>query len=726
MTVLRRFQTRSNFSIVRDSLRILRLCASLVSAGVLFGNSFAVELPVIRLDTVFPPGGKAGTEVEVGITGADLDEASALHFSHPGITASPKAKGFIVKIAPEVPPGIYDVRVSGTLGVSNPRAFVVGDSPELIKTKPNDKQEAAVELPFGSVFNGNAAAAAADYFKFTAKKGQRLLIECASEEIDSRLSPVLDVEGYQPALSRRGGLLDFTAPADGPYLLGLHDLVFGGGPAHFYRLRITTGPRIDFVFPPSGLPGTKGKFTLYGRNLPASMSANLAGIDGKPLEKLDVEIALPAAAEGRASGVRGLASVALDGFSYRLETPQGAANPVFIGFASAPVAIEQEPNNKPGQAQKLTVPCEVAAQFYPANDTDCFTFDAKKGDVYWLEIFSNRLGLPTNPFLLVKRDTADVQEIYGSPPSPDGKYFSAPTNDSAARFEAKEDGLYRIEVRDLFGNTRSDPRNIYRLAIRREAPDFRLIAVVEPVPAKKDDRTAAPQAPLLRGGGTIAIKVLALRRDNFAGDIELSAEGLPAGVACVSTRILSGKNDGLLLLTACEKPAAWVGPIRILGKAKIGGADLVREARGGTVRWSVADFSAEQVGTRLTGDFMLAVSGSETAPISLEPAEDKAWEAPAGGKLAIPLKVTRRGEFKEALKIKGAGAPAIETWKEIDIDAKSALATATLDLAAVKIPAGAHTIYFEAQTKGKFRGKDVTTAVYSTPIRIVVKAPEAK
>src|SRR6185436_20051546 len=85
-------------SMVRDSLRILRLCASLVSAVVLPCNLGAADLPVIRLDTIFPPGGKAGSEIEVAITGADLDEAKVLHFSHPGITAEPKGKNYIVKV----------------------------------------------------------------------------------------------------------------------------------------------------------------------------------------------------------------------------------------------------------------------------------------------------------------------------------------------------------------------------------------------------------------------------------------------------------------------------------------------------------------------------------------------------------------------------------------------------------------------------------------------------
>ena len=711
---------------MRFPLRLLRFCASaaLVSAS-------HAELPVARLDTVFPPGGMRGTEIDLIATGADLDEASALHFTHPGITATLKPdKHFAVTIAPDVPAGLYDIRVSGALGVSNPRTFVVGELPEIVKTKPNDKPDTALELPLGSVVNGTATAATADFFKFTAKAGQRVLIVCAAPEIDSRLSPVLavlDPAGREIATSRRGGLLDFTAPADAAYVLRLHDLAFAGGPEHFYRLTLTTGPHVDFVLPPAAQPGAKTKFTFFGRNLPGGTSASIAGIDGRPLQKLEAEVDVPAAGETRADALSDPASSAFDGFSYRLKTAQGSANPVFISFASAPVVAEHEPNNQPPEAQKITPPCEIAGQFFPASDVDTFTFDAKKGDVFWIEITSQRLGPPTRPSVLIQRDNADLQEIAASDTNVGGKRFETASNDPAGRFAVPEDGTYRIRVRDLFGGLRSDPRSVYRLSVRRESPDFRIVAVVEPPPTKDDDRAAAPRSALIRGGGTIAVKVVAFRRDGFAGDIAISTEGLPAGVTSYPTKIIAGKTDGLLLLTAGEAAARWIGPIRIIGKARIGDADVAHEARAGAVLWSVADYNNDPVQARLTRDFMLAVSGTEPAPLSVDPVEDKVWEVAAGAKLEIPLRITRRGEFKEALKLKGAGAPGIETLPPLDIDPAAATVTATLDLATVKLPAGTHAIYFSAQTKGKFRGKEnVNTAIYTPPIRVVVKAPEAK
>src|SRR5262249_44439931 len=121
---------------------------------------------------------------------------------------------------------------------------------------------------------------------------------------------------------------------------------------------------------------------------------------------------------------------------------------------------------------------------------------------FWLEAYSQRLGLPTNPFLLVQRDKADVQEVYASETNVGTQRFPTQTYDPAWRFDVKDDGVYRVRIRDLFGTTRRDPANLYRLAIRNEVPDFRLIALAEPPPTKSDDRSAVPRAPLLRAGGT--------------------------------------------------------------------------------------------------------------------------------------------------------------------------------------------------------------------------------
>src|SRR5436190_541732 len=81
-------------------------------------------------------------------------------------------------------------------------------------------------FPPGTVVNGRADADTVDYFKFPARKGQRVLIECLAKDIDSRMDDTLilyDAGGQELERRRRGGLLDFIAPADGEFVLAVSD-----------------------------------------------------------------------------------------------------------------------------------------------------------------------------------------------------------------------------------------------------------------------------------------------------------------------------------------------------------------------------------------------------------------------------------------------------------------------------------------------------------------------
>src|SRR6185503_9846062 len=111
------------------------------------------------------------------------------------------------------------------------------------------------------------------------------------------------------------------------------------------------------------------------------------------------------------------------------------------------------------------------------------------------------------------------------------------------------------------------PRLVYRLSMRKESPDFRLVAVALPPPSpNKDAKEALLWTPLLRRGETMPIRVMAFRRDNFTGAIQLTVEGLPAGVSCNDAKIEKDKSSTLVLLTATESAPAWVGPIKVVGK----------------------------------------------------------------------------------------------------------------------------------------------------------------
>src|SRR6185436_10469266 len=175
------------------------------------------------------------------------------------------------------------------------------------------------------------------------------------------------------------------------------------------------------------------------------------------------------------------AQLGLELFEYRVRTDAGVSQPMLLTFPSDPVVIEQEPNDVWAAGTEITPPCEVAGQFHPNGDRDWFTFEAKKGDVYWIEVISHRLGLATDPFVVIQRvkiqSAADVLELNDSEANIGGAEFNTVSRDPAGKFEAKENGTYAIQIRDLFRQPQSNAGLVYRLIIRKPAPDFRLAAL---------------------------------------------------------------------------------------------------------------------------------------------------------------------------------------------------------------------------------------------------------
>src|SRR4029079_3778205 len=103
----------------------------------------------------------------------------------------------------------------------NPRAFAVDTLPELVAPSTNTAAESAFPITVNSIVNGKAASEGFQFFRFSAKKGARVLVECQAAELDSRLNPslaLLDGNGHDFQHRSPGGLLEFQDPADGDYL----------------------------------------------------------------------------------------------------------------------------------------------------------------------------------------------------------------------------------------------------------------------------------------------------------------------------------------------------------------------------------------------------------------------------------------------------------------------------------------------------------------------------
>jgi hypothetical protein len=652
-----------------------RLCAALValaSAPALAQQQPGLPLP--RIDSVSPAGAKAGTTVdELTVTGADLEETELLIFNHPGLKAEiivppppkvdakdakdpkkaepkkeePKgprpASKFKITVAPDVPPGQYDVRAVNKHGVSNPRVFVVGDLPEVMEKEPNNDVPEAMKLALNTTVNGTIASPTdVDLFLLPVKKGQRVVLACIAESIDSRAQPLVEV--YEQSGRRIVGhngpdaITDFVPPADGEYFVRVAQFTYtAGGPQYFYRLTASTNPWIDAVFPPMMEPGKPGQVTLYGRNLPGGTTEPGALVDGRPVEKLVVTVNAPADGTRLAYGGRvEPRGGGTDGFEYRLKGPGGVSNGVFIGLAKEKLVVETEPNDKPEQTTEVTAPCEVAGRIDRRADRDAFTFTAKKGETFVIDLWADRLGVPTDFLFSVRapKATADMAEKDDNPEILNNTQFYARTTDpDPFTFTAPEDGKYLVQVMSRESSYQFGPKVTYRLRISPPRPDFRLVAM----PASNHQ----PDVTVLRADGNNYLEVFAFRYDGFTGPIALSVDGLPAGVTCVPQVISTGQRSGSLVLSAAATAAKSSGPITIKGTATIGGKPVVREARSATITWGVQPMQNLPTSTRLDSTLMLAVRDKSFFKVTAEP--ENAYLGKATEKLPQPLTI-KQGE----------------------------------------------------------------------------------
>jgi hypothetical protein len=576
------------------------------------------NLPQPRLMTVFPPGGKAGTTVEVAFTGTDLEEPEKLLFSHAGIKAEPivpptpepdpkkpdqppakpPVTRFKVTIAADAPLGVHDVRLINKWGVSNPRAFVVGDLNEVLEKEPNNDVPDAQRVELNSTVNGNMANPTdVDYYVFAGKKGQRVIVSCLASTIDSRFHPALelyDAKGKQLAFNRNykhnDALVDCTLPDDGDYHVRVYEFTHTQGSAdHFYRLTISTAPWIDAIHPAVLEPGKATQVTVYGRNLPGGKPDEKSVVDGRVLDKLTVNVTVPAADPTKnerpaISGRVAPNAFALDFFEYRLRGEAGSSNPFLFSLAKSSVVVDNEANDTPETAQEVSLPCDIAGRIEKKRDRDWYAFTAKKGEVFNIDVMSDRLGVGASTLMyIIVRDANTKQNLFETPENNpeqlNPKFFTHSEDPPTYRFTAPADGKYLLLVASRLGDTLAGPRQLYRVRIAPDQPDFTLVAMAE--------EQYRPEAATLLQGGNQAFHVFAWRKDGFTGDIELSVEGLPPGVTCTPQTLGGPLRFGTLVLSATAEAAAWTGEVKIKGTATIKGQKVVHEARSATITWPV-------------------------------------------------------------------------------------------------------------------------------------------
>jgi hypothetical protein len=473
---------------------------------------------------------------------------------------------FRVTLAADATPGPREVRLRTAAGLTPPLPFHVGtlpemkepepaspadgrrDAPRLLESPPGSApatraRSAPVPVDLPAVVNGRILPGEVDRFRFSARRGQRLvlmaqaraLIPYLADAVPGWFQAVLtlrDPQGNEAAYCddyrlQPDPVILYEVPADGTYTVEIRDALYRGRDDFVYRLTLGEVPFVTGVEPLGARLGQSRILRLFGWNL--------------PLEALPVNFDAP-----------GL---------HRLNPPAGASwlNEVRVAADTLPEAAEAETNDSASAAQRLSGPVVVNGRIERPGDADWYAWPGRAGEEVVVEVLARRLGSPLDSRLVL----ADPQgrEIAANDDQPDpGRGLDTHHADSYLRVALPADGLYHVRLEDAQG--KGGREFSYRLRVSPPRPDFAL--------------RVAPSAVNARAGAIVPLTVWALRRDGFDGDIHLALADPPPGFHLSGAWVPAGQDKVRLTLTVPTAASSEPIPLRLEGRAHVAGRELVR------------------------------------------------------------------------------------------------------------------------------------------------------
>jgi len=492
-----------------------------------------------------------------------------------------------VTIAPNAPPGERELRiVTSRGGVSNPMVFHVGQVPEYSRTpmrtaplqrlgkeaqalrdRPLSEAEDRVNIP--CTVNGQIASREVNTYRFSAKKGQKLiittyarqLIPYIADAVPGWFQPVLvlyDAKGKEVAYDddyrfKPDPVILFDVPNDGEYVLGIFDAIYRGRNDFIYRINIGSLPFISSVFPLGGRVGEQVNVAIRGFNLPTDKYAmNLAGVHP------------------------GL-------YPFTLGNNQQQANRVAFMVDTLPECYDKESNDDPSRAQPVTLPIIVNGRIDKTDDWDVFQFTGKSGQTVVAEVHARRLDSPVDSVLKLT-DSHGRLIAFNDDCEDLASGLNTHHADSYFMATLPADGTYYVHIGDT--SRHGGEEYGYRLRISAPRPDFELRIV--------------PSSASLPPKGSAALSVFAIRKDGFDGDIQLSLKNPPEGFSLSSSQLKAPPKKAkgakapppaaIYSTLPASQPMAKIqfkagttathDPVnlRVEGRAKVGDTEIVSEA----------------------------------------------------------------------------------------------------------------------------------------------------
>src|SRR6185436_577841 len=140
--------------------------------------------------------------------------------------------------------------------------------------EPNNEFAKPQTIPLNVTVNGTAGGEDIDYYRISAKKGQRIAVEIEAIRLGrALLDPYIALQtpdgkiiakADDTALLAQDAMLTAVAPDDGDYIVQVRDSTYTGPGDTPYRLHVGTFPRPVAVYPAGGKAGEKLKVQFIG------------------------------------------------------------------------------------------------------------------------------------------------------------------------------------------------------------------------------------------------------------------------------------------------------------------------------------------------------------------------------------------------------------------------------------------------------------------------------
>ncbi len=639
------------------------------------------------VDYLLPRGGGRGATVSVEFHGSFLENPKEVIFYEPGITASgfvPNAKpgdGFKVKfqIAPDCPLGEHVLRVRTATALTDAVTFWVSPFQTVYefedKIGQNDTFATAKSVPLNSTVEGQILPGPQvdiDLYKVEAKEGQRLSVEVEAARLGTLHTGgendlavrILDAAGKElgrnddSALYVQDPVLSMLAPKSGTYFIEIKQQVYYSPRQAYYRAHIGTFSRPTAIYPAGGQSGTQ----LQARVL------------GDPAGERTVAIPLPAKAGN---------------FPYYGEAP--SANTLRV--SNYPNVLWEESVGK-------AWPCPTALNgiLDQPGTVHTYRLAMKKGENWKVQVYARTLGAPVDPHIWIRAannpknllDADDARLVDLGQPSSRGTWYVKDQQDPVAIFKAPSDGEYLLGIEDTTGA--GGPDHVYRVEIEPARDTiYTHITMSEGYQMPRLTGLIVPRG----GRWTLDVQLAPGLGNNYKGDLELEADGLPKGVTMIAPRVTKGATRVPVQFVAAAGAEPQAALIRILARPVDRSVKLDSESRQG--------FALINRGGELPWHFVFldryALAVTDPAPFRVK------LTAPPialmqGGELTLNVTVERDKGFDGPIEMQTDWLPQ-GVSKEPTITVPAGKSEATFKLQANdKAATGAYQIAMNASTTG--------------------------